>query len=222
MEKNKPNPNKKIESVIKDSELPSLTKDYAEIAIDGIMDEGTLKDLPIISTFIGMINFGSSLYKHFTTKKLYKFLFQLNKIPQKDRVKKIEEINNSKKYQSTVGETILELLEKIDSDYKPEIIGKLFRAVIEEKIQYDTYLRLGNIVKNIFYQDLIWFYNQYSDGNYSKEIKINTSSSILQTGLLIEDIKNGGAIYPLGNNDGTETLRRPSNLGIKLIENGLN
>jgi len=219
---NEPNPNKQIEIVIKDSELPSLAKDYAEIAIDGIMDDGILKDFPLVGSVVGFIKFGSSLNKHFASKKIYKFLYQLNTISEEKRIKKIDEINNSKKYQSNVGEMILELLENIESDYKPEIIGRLFKAVIEEEIDYNTYLRLADIVKNSFYQDLFWFYNQYQDGVYDKQIKINTSSPILQTGLMIDDILNGNAIFPVEDGEGTETMRKPSKLGITLIEFGMN
>ena len=217
-----PNPNKQIELVIKDSELPSLAKNYAEIALDGIMNDGTLKDFPLVGTVVGCIKFGNSINKHFASKKIYKFLYQLNTISKDKRIKKIDEINNSKKYQSSVGEMILELLENIESDYKPEIIGRLFRAVIEEEIDYNIYLRIAGIVKNSFYQDLLWFHNQYQNGLYKKQIKINTSSPILQTGLMIDDILNGNAISSIKNGEGTETMRKPSKLGITLIEFGMN
>lgn len=49
------NPNKKLESVIKDSELSALAKDYAELAIDGVMDDGILKDIPPVGTVIGIM-----------------------------------------------------------------------------------------------------------------------------------------------------------------------
>jgi hypothetical protein len=50
---------------------------------------------------------------------------------------------------------IFETLDKIESDGKPEIIGKLFAAYIEEKIDFQIYLRLAFIVKSLFYYDLL-------------------------------------------------------------------
>ena len=41
------NPYKSLEDTIKDSDLPSLSKDYLEIAIDGVLDDGILKDIPL-------------------------------------------------------------------------------------------------------------------------------------------------------------------------------
>lgn len=159
------NPNKELESVIMDSDLPSISKDFAEVAIDGVMDNGVLKDFPLVGGIVGILKFGNSLNKYFSTKKIYKFLFELHKIPQAKRIKKIEQINSSKKYQSSVGEMIFELLDRIESDGKPEIIGKLFAAVIEEEIDYQTFLKAAHVVKSVFYYDLIQLKEVY-DGKY--------------------------------------------------------
>lgn len=67
------NINKSLELAIKNPDLQGLTKDYAELAIDGILDDGILKEIPLIGTLIAAINFGSSINKNITTKKLYKF-----------------------------------------------------------------------------------------------------------------------------------------------------
>ena len=179
------NPNKKLELVIKDSDLPSLSKDFAEIAIDGIMDDGVLRDLPLVSGLVGVIKFGNSINKYLSAKKIYKFLFELNKIPQEQRVKKIDEINNSKKYQSSVGEMILELLERIESDGKPEIIGKMFAAVIEEKINFSDYLRCAHIVKNFFYYDL----ETLKSGHEKGDIYTTFGDGLFDSGLIIIGIK---------------------------------
>jgi hypothetical protein len=149
------NPNTNLELVIKNSDLKEFTKVYAELTIDAFIDEGVLKDIPVLGTVIGVMKFGNSIHRHLTAKKIYKFLYQLNSIPQEKRIAKINEINESRKYQSSVGEMIFEKLDKIESDGKPEIIGKLFAAYIEEKIDFQIYLRLAFIVKSLFYYDLL-------------------------------------------------------------------
>lgn len=159
------NPNNKLEFSLKNSELSSLAKDYAELAIDGVMDDGLLKDIPLVGTIIGVMKFGNSVNKHLLAKKIYNFLFQLHTIPLEKRIKKIDQINESKEYQSSVGEMILEILEKIESDGKPEVIGKLFKSYIEENIDFHTFLRLSHIVKNIFYYDLLLLLN-YDEHDY--------------------------------------------------------
>jgi len=165
-------PNRKLEDVIKNSDLKSLTVDYAELAVDSIMDDGLLKDFPIVGSVIRTIKFGNSLNKYYAAKKLYKFLFELNSISEEKRIQKINEINSSKKYQSSVGEMILELLDRIESDGKPEIIGKLFCAVIKEEISFQTYLRLAHIVNKIFYYDLVKLKES------SKNLKVSRNGTV--------------------------------------------
>lgn len=86
------NPNKKLELVIKDSDLSSLSKDFAELAIDGVIDQGVLKDIPLVSGIVGILKFGNSINKYFSAKKIYKFLFELHKIPQEKRMKKMTKL----------------------------------------------------------------------------------------------------------------------------------
>jgi hypothetical protein len=202
------NPNKKLELVIKDSDLPSLSKDFAEVAVDGIFDDGVLRDLPLVGAVVGVgvgvVKFGNSINKHLSAKKIYKFLFELHKIPQEDRIKKIDEINNSKKHQSSVGEMIFELLDRIESDGKPEIIGKMFAAVIEEKIDFIDYLRCAHIVKNFFYYDLVTLKNGHEKG----DIYTTFGDGFFDSGLII--------IGTMGKNE-----TRLSELGKIIIEIGM-
>lgn len=171
------NPHNSIESVIKNSELQNLTQNYAELAIDGFIDDGVLKDIPLAGSIIGVIKFGNSINKHITAKKIYKFLIQLSSIPQEKRIAMIDEINKSKKYQSTVGEMIFEILDKIESDGKPEIVGKLLASYFEGKISFQTYLKLVHIVKSVFYYDLLMLIN-YDENNYLYEGNSEQFSSL--------------------------------------------
>ena len=214
--KESPNPNEQLEIVIKNSDLPSLAKDYAELAVDGIMDDGILKDIPLIGTVIGLMKFGNSVDKHLSIKKLYKFLNQLNSIPPELRAKKIDEINSSNKYQSNVGEMIFEILEKIESDGKPEIIGKLFKAVIEEKIDFLTYLRLAHIVKNLFYYDIVWLNENTTDG----VLEDATPDPILISGLVTVNFVDS---YEGVKNDiiGQKSQAKLTELGLLLINIGM-
>lgn len=84
------NPNKSLELVIKDSDLPSLSKYFAEVAVDGIIDDEVLKDLSLIDKIVGLKKLGNSLNKSLAVKKIYKFLFELHEIPEYRRIKKID------------------------------------------------------------------------------------------------------------------------------------
>ena len=165
------NPGIQLDNVIKNETLLELSTDYAELAIDGILDEGVLRDIPAVGSVIGLVKFGNSINQYIFTKKVYSFLFELKSVPQNDRKQMIDKINESRKKQSKVGQVILELLDKVESDHKPAMLGKLMKAVIEEKIDFKMYLRLAHIVKSMFIDDLNMF-KSFSSNITSNEIEI--------------------------------------------------
>ena len=89
----KPNepPSETLISVI-GSDLVPLAKEYGEIMIDGVLNEGTLNDAPIISTITGLGKAAHSVKAHLASKKLINFLIQLKDIPEDRRIKKLEEL----------------------------------------------------------------------------------------------------------------------------------
>jgi len=165
------NPGTQLDNVIKNDTLIDLSADYAELAIDGILNEGVLRDIPAVGSVIGLVKFGNSINQYIFTKKVYSFLFELKSIPRTNRKQMIDKINESRKKQSKVGQVILELLDKVESDQKPAMLGKLMKAVIEEKIDFKSYLRLAHIVKSMFIDDLKMF-KSLSSKITSSEIEI--------------------------------------------------
>lgn len=158
------NPNVNLELLLKDSNLQRILTDYAEIIIDSFLDDSFLKEIPIVGTIMDGIKFVNSINKNITAKKLMKILFQLKDVPVEDRQKMINKINESEKYQSTVGEMLWEIIDKVDNEGKPEVIGRLFRAFILEKISYESFLKASYTVNSIFYFDLLKLKANY-DGN---------------------------------------------------------
>lgn len=209
------NPNKKFETILKESDLVSLSKDFGEVAIDNVMDEGILRDIPVLGTVVGLIKFGNTINKYTTAKKIYRFLLQLHKIPVDKRLKKIEEINASEKYRSSVGEMILELLDRIESDGKPEIIGRLMAAVIEETIDYRTYLKCAHIIKKTFYYDLEDLKN-VCDGEV---VKGEINDEIFNSGLIDHDFTSDYNDIKGGNYSNCNT--RLSELGSIIVMHGM-
>jgi hypothetical protein len=186
------NPSTRIEAAIDSSELVSLTKEYSEIAIDGMLDEGTLRDLPLVGSVVGVVSFGNSVSKMLFAKKVYKFLFQLNGTQEYQRRIEIQDINRTKKHRSHVGTTLIELLEKIDSDFKPEILGKMFVSVLKGQTEYVDFLRAAHVLNNTFYYDLLELKN-HCDGNIVKDLEIK--DTIFHSGLTSTDFAGGYREY---------------------------
>ncbi|WP_180904020.1 hypothetical protein, partial [Flavobacterium chungangense] len=55
-----------------------LATDYSEIYIDDLIQNETLKEIPIIKTVVGVIKTGISINKFFFAKKLLSFIREFN------------------------------------------------------------------------------------------------------------------------------------------------
>ena len=56
----------------------SCISEYAEIGLDAVMEEGVLKDIPIVSTAIALYKIGNSIKERHNLKKLLIFINEIN------------------------------------------------------------------------------------------------------------------------------------------------
>ena len=107
-----------LEKIIKDGNLHDVLTDIVQFTTE----------IPFIGTLVKLIKFTSTLDETIFIRKIQKFLFELKDIPDDRRQKKIDEINNSKNLQYSIGLVILDQLQRIEINYKPTILGKLFAS----------------------------------------------------------------------------------------------
>ncbi|MEC5156542.1 hypothetical protein [Chryseobacterium sp. MP_3.2] len=86
-------------------------------------------------------------------------------------LKEIKYLDDSKEYNHKVGEKISEIVNRIDSDGKPQVFGRLFRNLIHKNLSYRDFLKLTNIVEKTFYYDLILLKECRTNGNFYIDIR---------------------------------------------------
>lgn len=173
-----------IFNAIKSNELKEITKDLTEVAIDQMLNEGVLKDLPVVGTLYNIYSLSQNISNAFFTKKIIKFLLELNEIPESDRLEFIQNMETEKETQN-VGEKILVILNKFDDIDKATILGKIFKITIEGEIEVTTFMRLAYMIDKVYLQDLKELKNNDID-NLDSDAKHNLS----QTGILNQSIKD--------------------------------
>ena len=169
-----------LEATIETSDLENIDVNLAEVAIDSILKDGALKDLPIVGTIVGLSKFGFKLRENIFLKKVLKFLFELKSISQEKRQKFLKRIEASEDYNNKVGEALILILDKLVDLEKPQLIGKLFASSIREEIDYKTFLKLSYLVDNLFLPDLI----SLREINVGKEIAFNKKEELYRVGFM--------------------------------------
>ena len=169
-----------FEKTLKDSDLQNVTTSLSEVALDSLMEDGVLKDIPVIGTIVGAGKVALGIRERLFLKKIIYFISELKIIPTTKRLGMIEKIDSSQKYRIKVGEKLLFIIEKCDDYEKSQIIARLFSAFIEEIITYDEFLRSASVVERIITEDLMKFVNDDWD-----RLNIDEAGEYLNSGLAI-------------------------------------
>lgn len=181
-----------FERTLKDSNLQSVSIEILEVLSDSVMNEGLLKDIPIIGTIVGVSKASLNIKDSLFLKKIVHFITELKNVDLNTRNKIISEIDNSRKFKIKVGEKLLYIIDKCEDHINSQTTAKLFTAFLKEKISYSEFLRSTSIIQKIHLEDLEYFLSDKVE--LEKEIEVQQYEGIseiefnlINVGLLITE-----------------------------------
>ena len=218
---------------LKDSNLQNATIGLAEVFVHSLIEDGIAKDIPIIGTVIGLGKASIGIKEILFLKKIIYFISELKDIPAIKRHKMIEEIDNSGKFRTKVGEKLLYIIDKCEDYEKSQLIALLFSAFLSKRISYDEFLRASHIVDQVILEDLKWFVDsgwenedgwKYRDEDRDDHLSLDETGNIATSGLFErvspdvmvrdqEDWKRASDPYIV---EGSELTVRVSDIGKKI------
>lgn len=172
-----------LERTLKDSDLHSLTEGVGEVALDSLLKEGVLKDLPIVGMISGLTKTTLNIQDQLFLKKIVRFLTELSDTDSNERNRLITKIDESEEYEIKVGEKLLYIIDKCDDHLSAEYVAKLFRSFLNEETNYSEFLRGATIIQNIFAEDLKFFLSKKVE-ELEKEIKPTDSIPDIENNLV--------------------------------------
>ena len=167
-----------------------IVSDYLELGIDSILENDNLKEIPIIKTIISVGKIAKNIRERNLIKNLAIFLNELNSgdIDKDKLTKHKEELKqNHKKAEKELGRVLIILEQTIDN-IKSSILGKLYKAYINQEIDWDLFVEFSEITNRLYINDLnvlhLIFDNQLSDTSNRKDLyKIERLNSLGIIGL---------------------------------------
>ncbi|NLT52777.1 MAG: hypothetical protein GXX85_17880 [Ignavibacteria bacterium] len=177
-----------LEETLKDSDLQSVTIDLAETLTDTLIQDGVLKDIPVIGTVFGLSKFAISLNERLFVKKLIYFISELKEVEKSKRNKLISEIDNSEKEQIKVGEKLLYIIDKAEDHLTAKYIAVVFKAFLNEEISYSDFLRCSTIIQKLLIQDLELFIDSDITSIGTKITQYDKGLSDFHSSLIISGI----------------------------------
>ena len=203
---------KKLDATMLDTlktDLSGVSADYLELGLDSILDDGLLKDIPVVNSIISLYKTGVNLRERFLIKKLLVFLTSLSDTAIEDR---IEFIRKHEKESAKIGEELIILLDRLDHVNKPEYVAKLFKHYLNEEISLIIYRRLCQIIDKCFIEDL-----KFLKENEGSEIVTGIEAlGLANNGLAVRASFDGGTFDEVNYNPRTDY--RINELGKLLIK----
>ncbi|GAB4089372.1 hypothetical protein GCM10028785_20410 [Hydrogenophaga soli] len=127
---------------LRSDSVVNMGKEYLEIGIDGLLDSGVWKDVPVVNTFVGVFNIAGSVRDQVLASKIWRFFNQLSEVPQAERVAMVEKLNEDEKFAGRAGAVIIEIIDRMESEKKPELTAKCFAAYARNEISFEELRRI--------------------------------------------------------------------------------
>lgn len=131
-----------ITSVLRSDSVIGVSKEYLELGVDAVLDSEVLKDVPLVNTVVGIFNVAGTFRDHNLAAKLIRFLNQLSDVKQQDRVEMVERLNEDGKFSGRVGSALIEILDRMESEKKPELAARCFAAYAKKEISFEELRRI--------------------------------------------------------------------------------
>ena len=131
---------------LQESELSGLAGDYAELGLDALLDDGLLKDLPVLGTLQKLYNVAANVRNRLFMKKLLQFLVNLADVPKEQRQKQISKLAVDVEERQRVGENLMLLLDNMNNMSKPAMMARALRAYLLEEINATLLRRLWHAI----------------------------------------------------------------------------
>jgi hypothetical protein len=131
-----------------------LGTDISEAFIDAVMEEGVLKEIPIIKSIIAFGKTGMELRERNFLKQTISFILGLNEgnISQEKREKYQKRLSNADIAEKELGR-VLYLLDGQIENIQSKILGRMYLAYVKEEIPWTKFCELSEANRRMFISD---------------------------------------------------------------------
>ena len=131
-----------LTNVIRSDDALQISRETLEIGIDAALDSGLLKDVPIVNLIVGVFNIGGTIRDQMLASKVIDFLAKLAELSKVQRDAMVAKLSEDGKFAGRVGDALIEILDRMESERKPGIAAKCFSAYARGQIDYMQLRRL--------------------------------------------------------------------------------
>ena len=168
----------------------SILSDCAEIALDSILEDGLLKEVPFVSTAISLYRIGKSIHEREHIRKLASFLDEIRQhtTDEATREEYLRKLREYPKKRDKELEYVLVIIDRYVGYDKPRMLAKLYLAFLQDVIDWERFTIYSEVIDRFLPGD----YNTLkSASTYKTEKDLYTDSiqRLIALGLVIEGFR---------------------------------
>lgn len=175
----------------------TLPAEILEFSIDQVLEEGILKDIPIVGWIAKGVSIGQSISDRIFHHKILRFLIALETVNEGNREAFRAKIKDDLNFRRKVGEHLLVILDKIDAFDKTSLLAQCFDHFITGHINHDYFIDLSYVIERAPLTDLKALCVPDNQRILFGSIGIAVSCGILEFGIAEPDLE--GELPKLGN-----------------------
>lgn len=162
----------------------STALDLGELGIDSLLDDGIFKDIPIVNLVMGIGKTTQNIHERNLLQQTLNFIKSFNEksIDEKKLKKYKEKIDRNKKMaEKELGRVLIILNSNVETK-KSQLLGKVFRAYVDERIDWNQFCDLSEAISRLFISDINLIYDVWqhkiNDSNHCMNYQIDRLVSI--------------------------------------------
>lgn len=144
-----------FEKTIFDSSLVDSCIDLSEIGIDSLIDNPIVEGIPFVKLLLGITKTTQNIYERNLLRQTFNFIkgFNDGKLDNEKLTKYRDKIFKNEKTAEELGRVLIILNKNVDIK-KSVILGRFFRAYINENISWDDFCDLADVTDRLFISDI--------------------------------------------------------------------
>lgn len=135
----------------------SMITDVGEAIMDSALDDGILKDIPILGSIVGAGKCIKNISDVLFTNKLIAFLTGLKDAGAEERKAAILKWEDDAKYRMRVGEALLNMINRCDDTQKAQWLSKLFYELVLKQQKSELFMRSEKVLSAMSVMDVMSF-----------------------------------------------------------------
>ena len=132
-------------------ECSELVSSIAEVTLNSVLEDGLLKDVPIIASAISIYKLGNSLRERHGILKLYHFVKAFNNGMQdeRQREKYILDFQNDQKIRNKELAYLMVVLDKYINLDKPQMLAKTYLSYLNGEITWNEVMKYSEVIDRL-------------------------------------------------------------------------